>query len=67
MNLVSPDETGIDRAFEELARRAQQEGVDVIGSEIVGLPLERHLPDPQREAARLLIKPGRSLESALRS
>ena len=67
MNLVLPDETGIDRAFEAVARKVRQQGVDVIGCEIVGLPLERHLPDPKREAARLLIKPGRSLESALRS
>ena len=67
MNLVLPDETGIDQAFDAVAHRARQEGVDVIGCEIIGLPLERHLPHPQREAARLLIKPGRSLESALRS
>ena len=67
LNLVAPEKTGIDRAFAEIARRAEAEGVVIRGTEIVGLPLERHLPDPKREAARLLIEPSRSLESVLRS
>ena len=67
MNLTAPDETGIDRAFDEVARWVDAEGVAITATEIVGLPLERHLPDPKREAARLLIEPGRSLESVLLS
>lgn len=67
LNLVAPDETGIDDAFEDVARWARVEDVEVVATEIVGLPLERYLPNEEKEAARLLLKPGRSLESALRS
>ena len=66
MNVVSPDETSIDDAFDEVARRARGAGLEVVATEIVGLPPERYLPDPQREAARLLLQPGRSLESVMR-
>lgn len=66
MNLIDPQNCGIDDAFEEVAKAALAMGVDVTATEIVGLPRERFLPDPGREAARLLIEPGRSLESALR-
>ena len=65
MNLTSPDVTGVERAFDEVVFRAEQEGVAVIASEIVGVPFERHLPDPNSKAARLLIEPDRSLESVL--
>ena len=67
MNLVAPEETGIDDAFGEVARCAERGAVEIIATEIVGLPPERYLPDPKREAARLLLQPGRSLESVLRS
>ena len=67
MNLTDPQQTGIDAAFEVVAQEAQRIGVEVIGTEIVGLPPERFMPDPQKEAARLLIRPGRSLENALRN
>lgn len=67
LNLTSPDVTGIDDAFAQVASWAKKEGASIIGTEIVGLPLERHLPDPKREAARLLMEPGRSLESVLRN
>ena len=67
MNLTDPDRTGIDDAFDVVEALARGEGVKVNACEIVGLPFERYLPDEKREAARLLIKPGRSLESALRS
>ena len=63
MNLTSPDVTGVERAFDEVMLHAEQEGVPVIASEIVGVPYERHLPDPNSKAARLLIEPDRSLES----
>ena len=67
MNLTDPHQTGIDAAFEAVALEAQRIGVEVIGTEIVGLPPESFMPDPQKQAARQLIRPGRSLESALRN
>jgi glutamate formiminotransferase len=65
MNLTSPDHFGIDDAFEGVARRAEIEGLQVTGTEIVGLVPERFRPSPDAKAARLLISPGRSLESVL--
>lgn len=65
MNLTDPATTGIDDAYEAVKRVARKLGCRVISTEIVGLPPERFMPDPQREAARLLISPGRSLESVL--
>jgi glutamate formiminotransferase len=65
MNLVSPEVTGIDAAFAFVERRAIAAGVPITGTEIVGLVPERFMPDPKKKAARLLISPGRSLESAL--
>ena len=67
MNLVDPATTGIDDAFEHVAMEAKRARVSVEGTEIVGLPPEQFMPDPNKEAARLLIRPGRSLESALRN
>jgi glutamate formiminotransferase len=63
MNLGDPDSTSIDRAFEEIALHARKEGATVVATEIVGLVPERFLP--KGEAARLLVQPSRSLESAL--
>ena len=63
MNLSDPDTTGIDRAFAEIAGLARSEGSSVVATEIVGLVPERFLP--KGEAARLLLKPSRSLESVL--
>jgi glutamate formiminotransferase len=65
MNLIDPGVTGIDRAFEAVVAGAAARGVEVTGTEIVGLVPERFLPDPDAEAARLLKEPGRSVESAL--
>lgn len=64
MNLTQPAVTGIDEAFaavESAAGRAR-----IIATEIVGLVREAHLPDPDAKAARLLMAPGRSVDSALR-
>ena len=66
MNLTRPDETGIDEAFELVAQMARTAGVREIRGEIVGVPPERYMPDPEREAARQISPPGRSLESLLR-
>lgn len=66
MNLVEPTVCGIDAAFKEVKRAAEVLGLEITATEIVGLVEERFLPDPTREAARLLIEPGRSLESVLR-
>ena len=65
MNLIDPATTGIDEAFDAVAARARVVGAEVTGSEIVGLVPERFMPDPNGEAARTLIAPGRSLETAL--
>jgi glutamate formiminotransferase len=67
MNLTRPHETGIDEAFDQVARLASSRSVQVVGTEIVGLPPERFLPDPSAQAARLLVRPGRSLESVLQA
>ena len=65
MNLVEPDVTGIDDAYELVATRARALEVRPTATEIVGLVHDKWLPDPQKETARLLLKPGRSIESAL--
>lgn len=65
MNLVDPQETGIDRVFERIETLATKEACRPVATEIVGLVPERFLPDPDARAARLLIEPGRSLEAAL--
>ena len=67
MNLISPDVVGVDDAFEKVARLAARAGVEVVATEIVGLPPQRYLPNPKKEAARLLLQPGRSLESVLQT
>jgi glutamate formiminotransferase / 5-formyltetrahydrofolate cyclo-ligase len=63
MNLTEPDQTSIDYAFGEVARVARSEGASIVATEIVGLVPERFLP--KGEAARLLLRPSRSLESVL--
>ena len=65
MNLIQPDLIGIDEAFDRVERAAQVRRVEVTATEIVGLVPRVFLPDPDAKAARLLIEPGRSLESAL--
>lgn len=67
MNLISPGTTGIDRAFDAVTAHTAAERIPVVATEIVGLPFERHMPDEKKEAARLLLQPGRSLESVLTS
>lgn len=67
MNLTKPDRTGIDDVFAAVARAAAADDAEIFATEIVGLPPERYLPDPESEAARLLMQPGRSLERFLAS
>lgn len=67
MNLTEPAKAGIDDAFEVVRRLAEGAGAKVTGTEIVGLVPERFQPDPDAEAARLVLEPGRSLEAALRN
>lgn len=66
MNLTEPGSAGIDEAFDYVAKAARSVGIREIRGEIVGLPLDRYMPDPAREAARQISPPGRSLESVLR-
>lgn len=65
MNLLRPSKLGIDAAFELVRRHAEQAGVDVVATEVIGLVPERYQPDPKGKAARLLIEPSRSLEAVL--
>jgi glutamate formiminotransferase len=65
MNLVDPERTGIEEAFEAVSERAAVAGARATHTEIVGLIPKRLLPNPESKAARLLMKPGRSVESAL--
>lgn len=67
MNLTDPEVTGIEQAFNATRGLAAQRGAVVLHTEIVGLVHDRYLPAPDATATRLLIRPGRSLETALRS
>jgi len=67
VNLVEPETTGVDRVFETVEDLAAEFGATPVATELVGLVPERFLPRPDAKAARLLIEPGRSLESALKS
>jgi glutamate formiminotransferase len=66
MNITEPDLVGIDAAYEAVANAARAHGVAPVHTELVGLVEQRFAPDPEKEAARLLIQPGRTLESALK-
>ena len=66
MNLTQPSVTGIDIAFSVVEAAAGRTGAPIIATEIVGLVAEANLPDPNAKAARLLLAPGRSVESVLR-
>ena len=65
MNFTAPDDAGIDDVFDLVAKEARGAGVQEIRGEIVGVPLRRYMPNPEREAARWISPPGRSLESLL--
>lgn len=65
MNIAAPERFGIDDAFDAVERVADQTGVHISSTEIVGLVEERFLPKPDAKAARLLVEPGRSVESVL--
>lgn len=67
MNLTAPERAGADDAFDVIRRAARDLGARIEATELVGVPPERHMPDPDAQAARLLVRPGRSLESALRA
>ncbi len=66
MNLIEPEKTGIDDAFDTVEAEAKSFGAEVISTELIGLIPERFLPNPDAKAARLLVEPGRSLEAALK-
>jgi glutamate formiminotransferase len=67
MNLVEPEITGIDAAFDAVQAAAASRAAEIHGTEIVGLVPARYMPDPNAPAARLLIAPGRCLDSLLRA
>jgi glutamate formiminotransferase len=64
MNLTEPETTGIDDAFEAVSEAVAGLATPV-ATEVVGLVPARYLPDPDKQAARLLVTPGRSLEAVL--
>jgi len=66
MNLITPDETGIEAAFLAVEANAHALGATVLATEIVGIPPERYWPASDARATRLLREPGRTLEAALR-
>jgi glutamate formiminotransferase len=65
MNLVAPATTGIDAAFEAVQEAAEARRARIHATEIVGLLPTRYMPDPDAQAARLLIAPGRCLDAVL--
>jgi glutamate formiminotransferase len=65
MNLVEPLVTGIDAAFEAVRSAAADRGAEIHATEIVGLVPRRYMPDPNAQAARLLMAPGRCLDPLL--
>jgi glutamate formiminotransferase / 5-formyltetrahydrofolate cyclo-ligase len=67
MNLTRPELAGIDAAFETIAEAAAGLGTEILSCEVVGLVPERFLPDPAKQAARLLLQPDRCLETRLPS
>jgi glutamate formiminotransferase len=67
MNLTEPPRAGIDVAFDSVAASARSCGIDVVGCEVVGLVPKRFLPDPGKQAARLLTQPDLCLETRLLS
>ncbi|MEA2508463.1 MAG: glutamate formiminotransferase / formiminotetrahydrofolate cyclodeaminase [Actinomycetota bacterium] len=66
MNLTQPELAGIDLAFDTIAAAADG-AAQVLDCEVVGLVPARFLPDPEKQAARLLKQPGLCLEAKLRS
>lgn len=68
MNLLDVDATPPLRALEAVRREAEREGVELEGSEIVGLVPERALPeDPDRALALLTPAADRVLERRVRA
>jgi glutamate formiminotransferase len=65
LNLTRPQLTGIDAVFAAIAEIAEASGVEIVGTEIVGLVPERYLPVPEKQAARLLKQPDRCLEAKM--
>jgi glutamate formiminotransferase len=67
MNLTRPHLAGIDEVFEVIAAAAGDSSLEIVSCEIVGLVPERYLPNPRKQAARLLVQPDRCLETRLLS
>ena len=65
MNLIDPEDTGVEAAFDVVADQAGAMGVRIRATELVGLVERRFLPNPETTAARLLLEPGRTVEEAL--
>jgi glutamate formiminotransferase len=67
MNLIEPEQTGLEAAYATVARQAESMNVSITGTEIVGLVERRFLPGPDATVTRLLLEPGHCLEDRLLS
>jgi glutamate formiminotransferase len=67
MNLIRPERTGIEEAFESVRAAASLRGVEVVATELVGLVERRFWPGSDATVARLLKEPGHCLEDRLAS
>ena len=65
LNLIDPAATGIEEIFDAVAQLAAELSAEIWCTEIVGLVEARFLPDPDATVARLLMRPGHSLEAVL--
>jgi glutamate formiminotransferase len=67
MNLTQPEQAGIDVVFDAITAAARNSATAIVSCEVVGLVPERWLPDPEKQAARLLKQPDLCLETRLLS
>lgn len=65
MNITEPDRTTMVDALSAIERSEAAQEVEILATEIVGLPPQRYMPSPDAKVARLLLQPGHSLESRL--
>jgi glutamate formiminotransferase len=65
MNLTQPHRAAIEDAFRVVQVHADKRGIAIVATEIVGLVPERYRPKENASAARLLLRPGRTLEAAI--
>jgi glutamate formiminotransferase len=65
MNITDPVRFGIEEALDAVERVGAKGNITITSTELVGLVEQRFLPPPDAKATRLLLEPGRSVESVL--